>query len=50
MHIDRVGETREIKLIQKKYIKNLLQKLNMENCNASSTPLESNVKLTKPEQ
>lgn len=48
MHIDRIGETGEIKLTQKRYIKDLL--FNMENCNVSSTPFESNIKLTKPEQ
>lgn len=47
IQIDRVGETGEIKLTQKRYIKDLLQKFDMENCNASNTPLNPDIRLTK---
>lgn len=46
INIERSKPTGEIKLSQKRYITDILQRFEMENCRPMSTPLETNQKLT----
>lgn len=47
INVQRDGATGKIRLSQKKYIEDLLQKFNMEGAKSVSTPIESNLKMTK---
>jgi len=47
INIQRDTPTGKIRLTQRRYITNLLQKFGMENCKPISTPLDSNQRLTK---
>ena len=42
MRIDRDGQTGSIRLSQKKYIEELLEKFNMKDCKSMATPMEVN--------
>lgn len=45
--MQREGATGKIRISQSKYIKELIEKFNMEYAKAVSTPIESNLKITK---
>lgn len=47
MHIDRDRRAGTISIHQLKYLKEVLEKFHMSYCNAVSTPVDHNVKLTK---
>lgn len=47
INVEREGETGSIKLLQKKYVEELLAKFNMENAKTATTPLEPSIKITK---
>lgn len=47
INIERNGETRIIKLSQKKYVEKLIAEFNVENAKIAPTPLEPSVKITK---
>lgn len=47
MRITRDRENGKLWIDQELYIKNVLKKFNMQNCNSVSTPLDVNQKLTK---
>lgn len=47
VNVQREGATGRIRLSQKKYIKDLIEKFNMEQAKSVSTPIESNIKITK---
>lgn len=50
INIERDGLTGKIKLTQRRYITDMLQKFGMDNCKPISTPLEPNQKLTKEDK
>ncbi|CAK9816458.1 Retrovirus-related Pol polyprotein from transposon TNT 1-94 [Anthophora quadrimaculata] len=47
IRIERNGETGSIKLSQARYIEGLIAKFNMQNAKVVSTPMESNIKISK---
>jgi hypothetical protein len=47
IEIERQRSRREIYLSQQQYIENVLEKFRMSDCKPMSTPMESNIKLTK---
>lgn len=47
INVERQGLTGSIYLSQKKYIKELVSKFNMEDAKSTSTPMETNMKVTK---
>lgn len=49
MRIEQKQEEGRILIDQERYIKKILEKFNMSDCNSCSTPMDSNVKLSKLE-
>lgn len=49
IHVEREGDTGNIKISQKRYIQDVLKRFDMEQCNPLSTPLEQNLNIAEIE-